>query len=147
VAHYNTDFFGALGAALGHRHMTLMMQERGGENLQDVVSIYIKTQDRPFISFDEFSALPGLQSTYADYRVLDVSFEVKDVDGRPLKFGFKVDTDVMTSVVGADTYCRQAFLSVLTVLPDETEDARLQRCVDFIARVIDAHRIESNIRS
>lgn len=148
VAHYDITFFTDLIENMGYQLVSLLQHDHGSDDLQNLVCIYKKVIDKPFLSMDEFASMDGLHSIYADYETLNVSFVLADTNGLKRTLSFRVNLSILSSKQAAEEYCfGQGFISYVTSIEGETDEGKSNRCVDFISKVIDAHRIENQIRS
>ena len=104
------------------------------ERLSSVMAVYVKRHDDPFMSFEAFQNLPGLQSIYDDYEVIEVEARVGD-----FKHRFQVNFTEWTNEQAAEWYCSEILEKIYTF---ESH----QLCVQELAFIIEAHKIESSIR-
>jgi thioredoxin-like negative regulator of GroEL len=111
--------------------------------------MYEKTTDNEtFMSFEEFSVLPGLQSIYPDYKIMDVSFTLPAaIDSEPYTFSFRVDTAAISSQDAAENYCASYLLKIMNRLEGESDGKMKERCITFITQVVEMHKIENQIRT
>ena len=69
VAHYNTSFFKVMAWIQKYEMIYAFLTEYGDDdNLSVVVAAYTKTESNPFMSFEEFCLLPGLESRLYVFR-------------------------------------------------------------------------------
>jgi hypothetical protein len=148
VVHYDITFFTQLIESMGYQLISLLLHDHGSDDLQNIICIYKKIVERPFLSKEKFALMDGLHSIYPDYQTLDVSFVLADNNGEEKSLSFRVNLNILTSEQAAREYCfSEGFINYIADDENELVEDKEHRCVSFISMVIDAHRIENQIRS
>jgi hypothetical protein len=93
-----------------------------------------KTTDSPFISFQEFSTIPGLKSNYHTYNIRNFHWNYKDTT-----YYLNIDISLHSPEVYANSFC--------THYAKETEPLEHTICVEKTMMAIQLSSIENSIRS
>lgn len=140
VAHYNTSFFRSMARIQRYDLIYLFVTDFGSDWTRTIVASYIKMEDSPFMSFEEFKLLPGLQPIYSDYRILVVPIEIRNENGIPIKEEVIFDTEKMSSTETAVEFCNRVKESL------EKIGFGKERCEVELAQLLENRKIEKSIR-
>lgn len=140
VAHYNTSFFRAMAARQKYEIIVLFVTDYGDDRTKTVAAGYTKTEDNSFMSFEEFSTLPGLESIFSDYRVIAVPLQFTG-GSEVVQYNIVVDTETTTSTDAAISFCEKE-LEALNKLGSMTWET----CVSGVSSIIDSKKIQNSIR-
>ena len=137
VAHYNTSFFKVMASIQKYEMIYAFLTEYGDDdNLSVVVTAYTKTELNPFMSFEEFCLLPGLESAYSDFRFRSVRVDFYSHTSS-LYYVLQVDTMETNSLQLETNFCDQYLQKITEALgPMEREI-----CISEVAERIEKRKI------
>jgi hypothetical protein len=140
VAHYNTSFFKSMASIQKYDLIYLFMTDYGSDASKTIVASYTKPENTSFMTFEEFSSLPGIQSIYSDYRFVNISLEFTG-ERQSAHYTVQVDTESTSPIQAAIYFCAQ-YIDALKNLGHFDMNV----CEQEVSRLIEGRLIQKSIR-
>ena len=138
VCYYTPQFFDQLARANSYEVLFSIESDHinpATTEWNTIIVAHLKAEgegsNRPFMTFEEFTELPGIVSIYKDYDEIEVVLTV--ADGRKIFFQFDYNMVLqVTARVASRARCEEIETTVL-----DRNGVPLEQCVEYLSRTLD----------